>query len=403
MRKRAAKDEDLPADLASDLNEHFLQTLYFRFEFARGAVMDDMDLENFHEEGDGKPRLFKRIHARRSFLPDGRRSSSYLSDLRDDIRDAGKQRDVAREGLRYYVEHHRCPLTYCLSVIFYAEKQAAFFPEARRGKRPDAATKAWTRRYCFELFELQDYLINEIGVKPGSLLPVWVSSEGRPGSPDSDTNMPVISFLPVAQTTVGVLVRYLTWEYGSDRGDWYSRSHRIPEGPKKGQRLTLDPKVLHRALAWGRRFQCREVKIMSLEEGTGLSIEEFAALSPEERRRAVLDAHKGEPDADVRRSFFDDVTHSREAERLLGIMKGLRSDPVRSRRPASAKGEADGDSQTDELVNDLERTPLHMENIDKRGGKESLVARNKHFYEGLDRTALPLADYLYRGGYRDLW
>jgi hypothetical protein len=44
-----------------------------------------------------------------------------------------------------------------------------------------------------------------------------------------------------------------------------------------------------------------------------------------------------------------------------------------------------------------------MENIDKRGGKESLVARNKHFYEGLDRTALPLADYLYRGGYRDLW
>jgi hypothetical protein len=164
---------------------------------------------------------------------------------------------------------------------------------ARKAKaRPDASVRAQTRRYCFELFELQDYLIKEVGVKPGSLLPVWVSSEGNPHSPGSCKDMPIISFLPVAQTAVNTLLRYITWEYGSSAGDWYSTIHRIPKGPRKGQRLTTDPTVLRRALLWGRRFLCRKVKIMSLDEGTGLSIDQFVALSPEQRKRVVQEAHK---------------------------------------------------------------------------------------------------------------
>ena len=294
MKRR--QHDALPDDLTTALL-WFAEVMYYRFEFSRGAYW-------FDEVGRADPyrELFPRVMGRDRFMaPDG---PTYLEHLKQDIRRAGKRREEAKALLRDFVEYSLSPLTdFEQSSAFLCVRHVEpFFPD-----REDVEHRL--RDYCFQLMELQEYLTAEIGVKPGSLLPVWITGEAsqqgevpaywcealtQPSAvPDlmwgnvvkidklppvidrAPGILPLLGSIPVDSYIVGTLAAYISWEYG------YSR-FTIGKPPARREHTGFYPQ----ALRWGRLMYYRWLQGVCAEGNVDYEVEEWANI--DRRRRKTL-------------------------------------------------------------------------------------------------------------------
>ena len=195
------KCDKLPPDIEAALLK-VAKVLYYRFEFSRG----DMEVESFgsritieYDNGERKwpEKKFPRTTKRDKFLaPPG--SPAYLDDLKQDLLGGGKKE---RDFVKGIVEDTATPL--CpRSSIACSSRLEPFFPAPKE-------LKGRVLEYFRELFRVQEFLIRELKVKPGSLLPVWVIEE-----PSGKNPFPMLGLLPVRKSTVNALTIYLLWELG---------------------------------------------------------------------------------------------------------------------------------------------------------------------------------------------
>lgn len=387
MRRNQAKDDELPVDLAKSLNEHFIDLMYFRFEFARGATTEVITAEVFDYRLDKKaPGRFTRIFGRPRFIG-GPKSPTYLDDLKADLKSAGRHSGKAQEWLRLFVEENRCPLSWSEDYRS-APVQSPFFPRAVNEEHPSRTVKAKTRCYCFQLFELQDFLIREIGVTPGALLPVWIGKEAAARSPHHYTDLPVISCLPVRKSLVEVLVGYLVWEHGGYYGEIHGRDMPRESRLKK---TANDWATLDRALTWGRALAFREGLIVDLTEAEGITFEKFRKKPYHERveilkrlkNPAMREAVGEEAEAEWR-EFMSALTGSEAEERLMQIKRTGKTD-----------------SSEPDLIDVNKLQPANLR--DPRSAERKL-AMDITLVSKLHRTIKPYAEYLLlEDGFRDLW
>lgn len=255
------KSNELPRIIEKALLK-VAKIIYYRFEFSRG----DSGIESFgtnvvieYDNGERRwlEKAFPRISRRNKFLsPPG--TATYLEDLK---RDLGKCGQKERAFVKYMVEYTRAPLCPRSSVQCSSHLEP-FFPSSR-----EVAGRLLA--YFRELFMVQEFLIRELKVKPGSLLPVWIVDEPSVDNPD-----PLLGFLPVRKSTVNALTEYILWELG------------LPYDAYHYEKILLDrnnEEFYDNALRWSRLNTLRFIRENDINERT----DEYFLGSPPEKKRIM--------------------------------------------------------------------------------------------------------------------
>jgi len=339
----------------------FVDVMYYRFEFARAATLDDYSPpeRGFRFGKENLPevvRLFRRLLDRPSFLlPSGK--PKYLDDLKHGLRVAGKRRDLARRVLREWVETSRAPLCHHESVL-WNRVQAPFFPKA--DELGDDL-----REYCYQLCELQDFLIQEVGIRPGTLLPVWIDQEpNRRGDPLT------LGVLPVRRSLIDTLVHYILWEYDRDYG------YEAPLPGNKRNDLFLDE-----ALRWGRVSLGRSIALTGVSEQSGVPVHELEKMSRHKLKRLVEALPSGFGAKEFPESFSKEML-------INYAMKGdspLEEATTRAKRQAERSGVL------------VSSRPRKHSTVDAK-----TAARDPSLRKRI-RLAIEASKELYDGAYKDLW
>ena len=239
-----------------------VKVLYYRFEFSRG----DMNHNGFGTkvviEYDNKDRrrtenMFPRIAKRDKFLS-ALGTPTYLSELKRDLQSGGSP---ARKYLKNIVELTMAPLCPSSSILCSSHLEP-FFPSHREvgGRLLD---------YVRQLFDVQEFLIGELKVKPGSMLPVWMIT-----APDYDHPLPNLGFIPGRRSLIDALTGYILWELGLQFQDY------LQERPLEDRN---NFEFFDNALRWGRIATLRHVRENDINERT----DEFFLGDIHEKRRIM--------------------------------------------------------------------------------------------------------------------
>ena len=407
MKRR--KDESLPDDLTKALL-WFAEVMYYRFEFSRGGYWyQEIAIANPFKE------LFPSVFERESFLlPD---APTYLDVLKKDIRKAGKQSQEAKDLLRMFVESSLCPLfNFETSAAFLGNRNVeSFFPDPE-------VVELQLRNYCFQLLELQEYLIEEIGVKPGSLLPVWITGETTElGSvpeiwaealtdPDGEPNLlwgnvvriaklpakidrapgslPLLGTIPVDPYIVETITAYIVWEYGHNH-------FRIRRPPRRKER---NKTFYALALRWGRIMYYRWLQGIGGDGNVGFNIKDWANLGRagrEKERELISDEEDWLKDLPV--SLADEIYHELMKENALvdKYIRPLAGKPIKwnSTKTASRdRSKATYDKVDASLFADPKRREDRCRELSNDAG----------FRKNVDRAML-IGFYLFYGYCRHFW
>jgi len=340
------------------LNDDLLRladVLFYRFEFGRGSLADSMNYDPV--DRGWLPRngmnLFPRILARKKFLEPGK--PSYLTLLKADLNKSGKRRNRHLEILKMHVEQTGYPLCHHASYVWSGFEEPFFPSESELGGEP--------RQYFYELFALQEYLVKEVGIRPGSLLPVWITGEEKIRQEGKSMRVPVFGCIPIRRDVVGVLMRYLMWEYGHD----YDH---LPLRPADRN----NKRFLHDALVYGRYFDYEDTKVDAIEAHTDISSNEFRAMSPAERKKFLMS------------SIPEEFAHLRDypATESEGFRVVFRRDGL---PPGRVKNKT-----TEPLFPGL---PKHEAEMIAASGTTAIRKRL--------RNATAFGQKMLYGGYKDLW
>lgn len=228
-----------------------VKILYYRFEFARGdsEQMDGfgakLTIEYSPYGRKNAEKKYPRIANRDKFLsPLG--TPTYLDDLKRDLRSGGP---AAKEHVKNIVEYTGVPFCPSASVMC-ASRLDPFFPSHRDiGKR--------LLEYIRQLFDVQEYLIDELRVRPGSLLPVWLIAP-----PDDNHPFPTLGIAPVRRSIIDALTEYILWELEIEDWDYL---HESPWEERNNQYF------FDNALRWGRTYIFRQIRESDIEHKTGVS------------------------------------------------------------------------------------------------------------------------------------
>jgi hypothetical protein len=228
-----------------------VRVLYYRYEFGRGCSelgspfgtkFPPEDYKYDANKVDEPEILFPRIASRDSFLLEPGKPT-YLDSLKADLRHTGNQYEAAVTYLKIHINSSMFPLC-AYSPATWSKQLSPFFPShINIGDR--------LLDYLRQLYELDSFLISNIGTKPGSLMPVWIVAE-----PTVSGDMPSFGIIPIRRSITDALVNYLLWEYGHD----YAERTKERDFPDEN-----NPRFLDNALKWGRVFVVRLVKELDID------------------------------------------------------------------------------------------------------------------------------------------
>ena len=242
-----AKDKD------SCLLRHFLwrfsRIMYYRFEFARGCQdlewRPGHDLLSHERDRYDMPRISSRTY----FLSD-KGKPTYLDDLKADIEEAKDQAEL-KQNIREYVEISRSPPTEHTPAIFGMTSEPFFCRFEENDPRLE--------EYCRQLVELDNFLVDFIGVNRGSLLPVWPVSFPKA---NGEVEHQYASLL-VGTSIVPALASFIMKERGEDNSHLLKQLlnyeyEEIYKGSKN------NPDLLDDALIWGRIAMYTRTEVMEV-------------------------------------------------------------------------------------------------------------------------------------------
>jgi hypothetical protein len=354
----------VPFDL-QDALKWFVEVMYYRFEFARGMAWEGDALRP--EE---MKKMFPWTWTRTKFFAEPGKPI-YLDDIRTDIRRAGKNKKLAIEYLKHFVELTRCPLfNYDKVGILWKPHCDTYFPDVKEvGNR--------LREYCDQLIALQSYLINEIGVRQGALFPVWIENEvdklnpfdADLGKEFTDSPYPSIGVIPENLDITNILISFIAWEHGGDGHVARQPGHTYPKG------------FYYRALRWG-RVEC--FRLFRIQYGSDITSDQSEILSQKRSKTTKTDIinnlSEGSWLKDLPLNFSDEIRLTLREYPELGVLN------IRELK-AKEVGQV-------QLI-PKEPTRLRETKI------TSLLAEGK-FCSGV-KLAANIGRELYQGGYRDFW
>lgn len=217
----------------------FSRIMYYRFEFARGCPHEKLDWRpGVAQTISGSKVYMPRISARTTFLA-SKGKATYLDDLMADI-----EQDADPGGLindiKDFVETTCCPPT-LYEPAHFSPESVPFFPRLEVDDHR-------LHEYCRQLVELDSFLIESIGVRPGSLLPVWIQSTSEHSS-----QPPRLSSLVLSTGIVPALSAFIMREHGDNAYASHAKILKpfIKEEVYKGSKKN-NPDLLDDALRWGR-------------------------------------------------------------------------------------------------------------------------------------------------------
>lgn len=243
--------------------------MYYRLEFARGCPHEKLDWRpGVAQTISGSKVYMPRISARTSFLST-KGKATYLDDLKADIAQDADPSGL-RNDIKDFVEITCSPPTLHEPAHFSPEIET-FFPRLE-------VDDPRLHEYCRQLVELDRFLIESIGVRPGSLLPVWMQS-----TPEHSSQPPRLSSLVLSTGIVPALSAFIMRDIGDNEYASYAKKLKpfMKEEVYKGSKKN-NPDLLDDALRWGRVGIFTAIEVMESSDTAAMDFLENPAFFSKE-------------------------------------------------------------------------------------------------------------------------